>query len=126
MIEATDRAGAERVVLLSQPLAQELFPSGDAIGRRITLTLDGDEPRAFTVVGITADLVSTQLGNPRPQLFLSLAQEPATSVLLIARGRPSDPSIRGAFDNAIADGLRLLGRPDARRAGSGEPGAHVP
>ena len=48
------------------------------------------------------------MGNPRPQLFLPLAQQPATSVLLIARGAPSDPSMRGAFDNAIADGLRLV------------------
>ena len=123
-IDATDREGAERVVLLSEPLALELFPSGDAIGQRIDITLAGDEPQIHTVVGITGDLVSTQLGNPRPQLFLPLAQQPANSVLLIARGRPSDPSIRGAFDNAIADGLRLLGRQDARRAGPGEPSAH--
>ena len=57
---------------------------------------------------MTADLVSTQMGNPRPQLFLSLAQQPASTVLVIARGAPSDPSMRGAFDNAIAGGLRLL------------------
>ena len=59
------------------------------------------------MIGITADLVSTQMGNPRPQLFLSLAQEPATSVMVIARGNPADPSIRGAFDNAVASGLRM-------------------
>ena len=64
--------------------------------------------QAYTVVGMTADLVSTQMGNPRPQLFLPLAQQPASTVLLIARGAPSDPSIRGAFHNAIAGGLRLL------------------
>ena len=104
-IDANDREGAERVVLLSEPLARELFPSGDAIGQRVSFGLRGDEPQTYTVVGITADLVSTQMGNPRPQLFLPLAQQPATSVLLIARGAPSDPSVRGAFDNAIADGF---------------------
>ena len=62
----------------------------------------------YTVVGITADLVSTQMGNPRPQLFLSLAQDPVSSVLVIARGAPSDASMRGAFANAIAGGLRTL------------------
>jgi predicted permease len=123
-IDATDRDGSEPVVLLSEPLAQELFPSGNAVGQRIDVTLAGDEPQPHTVVGITGDLVSTQLGNPRPQLFLPLAQQPANAVLLIARGRPSDPSIRGAFDNAIADGLRLIGHQDARRQASGEPSAH--
>jgi predicted permease len=107
-IDANDREGSERVVLLSEPLARQLFPAGDAIGGRVTFALGGGERKVYTVVGVTADLVSTQMGNPRPQLFLPLAQEPAATVLLIARGAPSDPSMRGAFHNAIADGLRLL------------------
>jgi predicted permease len=107
MIDANDRAGAERVVVLSEPLARELFPAGDAIGRRISFASSGEEKETCTVVGITADLVSTQMGNPRPQLFLSLEQWPVPSVLLIARGAPADASMRGAFENAIADALRV-------------------
>jgi putative ABC transport system permease protein len=107
-IDANDRAGAERVVVLSAPLARELFPAGDPIGKRISFASSGEEKqKTCTVVGITADLVSTQMGNPRPQLFLSLEQEPVSSVLLIARGAPSDASMRGAFENAIADALRV-------------------
>jgi putative ABC transport system permease protein len=30
--------------------------------------------------------------------------------MVIARGAPSDPSMRGAFENAIADGLRVTGQ----------------
>jgi ABC-type antimicrobial peptide transport system permease subunit len=52
--------------------------------------------------------MSTQMGNPRPQLFLSLAQHPASTIDVIARSAPSDPSIRGAFHNAVADGLRTI------------------
>lgn len=114
-IDANDREGSERVMLLSAPLARQLFPAGDSIGGRVTFAPVGGEPKVYTVVGVTADLVSTQMGNPRPQLFLPLAQEPASTVLVIARGAPSDPSIRGAFHNAIAGGLRLLpggGDPD--------------
>ena len=109
-IDANDRERSERVVLLSEPLARQLFPAGDPIGGRVTLALGGGERKVYTVVGVTADLASTQLGNPRPQLFLPLAQHPASTVLVIARGAPSDPSIRGAFHNAIAGGLRLLPR----------------
>ena len=107
-IDANDRAGAEQVVLLSEPLARQLFPSGDALGSRVTFALTDGEPQMYTVVGVTADLMSTQMGNPRPQLFLSLAQHPAATVDVVARSAPSDPSIRGAFHNAIADGLRTI------------------
>jgi predicted permease len=105
-IDATDREGSERVVVLSEPLAQQLFPGGDAVGRRITFAVSESERQTYTVIGISADLVSTQMGNPRPQLFVSLAQRPAAAVHLIARGVPSDPSMRGAFENAITDALR--------------------
>jgi putative ABC transport system permease protein len=108
MIEASDSWAAERVVVLSEPLARQLFPAGDPIGQRIAFASAGTEPQTYRVVGVTADLVSTQLGNPRPQLFLSLAQQPATTVFLMARGAPADPSMRAAFENAIADGLRSL------------------
>src|SRR5215203_5747621 len=118
MIDANDRAGAERVAVLSEPLARELFPSGDPIGKRISFASSGEEKQSYTVVGITADLVTTQLGNPRPQLFLALEQEPVSSVLLIARGAPSDPSMHVAFENAVADALRVASTQNAA-AGSG-------
>jgi predicted permease len=108
MIDANDREGAERVVVLSEPLARQLIPSGDPIGKRVAFALPGDERQTYTVVGVSADLVSTQLGNPRPQLFVSLAQHPASSVLVIARGARSDAAMRGAFENATADALRQI------------------
>ena len=107
-IDASDRDGAERVVLLSEPLARRLFGASDPLGARVAFALSGSAQHTYTVVGITADLVSTQMGNARPQLFLSLAQDPVSSVLVIARGAPSDASMRGAFANAIAGGLRTL------------------
>ena len=110
MIDANDREGADRVVLLSEPLARQLVPSGDPIGARVVFAIAGGEPQTYTVVGVTADLASTQMGNPRPQLFLSLAQQPATALLVMARGAPADPAMRGVFQNAIADGLRAISR----------------
>jgi ABC-type antimicrobial peptide transport system permease subunit len=135
-IDADDREGSERVVVLSAPLARQLFPAGDPIGGRVTFALGGGERKVYTVVGVTADLVSTQMGNPRPQLFLPLAQQPASTVLVIARGAPSaasaeasaprDPSIRGAFHNAIAGGLRLLPVPTKSRSDEVGPGGGDP
>jgi ABC-type antimicrobial peptide transport system permease subunit len=113
-IDHEDREGAEPVLLLSEPLARQLFPSGDAVGSRVTLALPGGEPQTVTVVGVTADLMSTQMGNPSPQVFLSLAQYPAATVDVVARSAPLDASMRGAFHNAIADALRTISaRPEA-------------
>ena len=103
-IDANDRAGAERVVMLSEPLARELFPTGDPVGGRVVFTLEGSERATYTVVGVTADLVSTQMESSREQLFVPLAQHPASSVLAIARGASaSDPSVRRTFEKVIVD-----------------------
>src|SRR6185436_3565137 len=110
-IDASDRDGGERVVVLSAPLARQLYPSGDAIGQHVALAGPDGKQQTYTVVGVTADLVSTDMASPRPQLFLSLAQHPVSDLLVIARGAPSDPSMRGAFANAIAGGLRVLSKP---------------
>ena len=92
--------------MLSEPLARQLFPAGNPLGERVAFALTGSEPQTFTVVGVTGDLVSTQMGNPRPQLFVSLAQHPASTVLAIARGPASDPSMRRAFENALTQAHR--------------------
>jgi putative ABC transport system permease protein len=124
-IDSTDRAGTDRVVVLSEPLARALFPAGDPIGQRISFASPGEEKQTCTVVGISVDLVSTQMGNPRPQLFLSLEQAPVSSVFLIARGAPSDASMRGAFENAIADALRVTSTQNAAAGSGTDAGALV-
>ena len=100
-ISASDREGAERVVLLSEPLARQLYPAGNPIGQRVVFALGGGDAKPYTVVGITGDVVSTQMGNPRPQLFVSLAQHPAPRIMAIARGTPGDPSVRVAYEAAL-------------------------
>jgi predicted permease len=116
-IHVTDRPGAERVVLLSEPLARQVFPAGNAIGERVSFALGGNALQTYTVVGVTADLVSTQMGNPRPQLFVALAQHPAPTILAIARGNPGDPSVRRAFENALESSGMTLRRSGAQPSG---------
>src|SRR5829696_4946385 len=55
-IEASDRDGTERVVLLSEPLARQLFSTTDPLGARVTFAFSGSPQQTYTVVGITADL----------------------------------------------------------------------
>ena len=101
-IGPADAAAAERVVVLSEPLAARLFPGRDALGARVTLAVGDRAPEAFTIVGVTADLVGSQMGNPRLQLFVPLAQSPAPGVLVIARSAATDSAMRKAFEDALA------------------------
>jgi putative ABC transport system permease protein len=78
-----DRAGAERVVIVNQALARQLWPEGDAVGKRIYW--GGTTGRTRTVIGVTADFQDEQLdAAARPMLFVPHGQVdlPAMTVLL--------------------------------------------
>ncbi|MGH7562248.1 MAG: FtsX-like permease family protein, partial [Gemmatimonadales bacterium] len=90
---ATDRRGAERVVILNRTLADRLFPNLDPIGRRVAWT--GDVLRFIpvsgewrTVVGVVADTKDDGLdGGSRPVLFQPFAQEEVFAGGIVMRAR---------------------------------------
>lgn len=113
-ITAEDGMMAAPVAVISDPLAAQLFPGTEPIGRRVTLTLEGSAEQEFTIVGVSADFATSQLTTERPQILLPLpeltdrtspdaAQFPPT-VFLIARGAPGDePKLRSALESALRD-----------------------
>ncbi len=104
-ITAEDVAGAELVTVVTQSLADRLFPNANAIGERLTFELETEEPQAFTVVGVAADFVSDQIDHSREQLLLPLAQHPTQIVYVVARSAASGQSmaLTVAFENAVRD-----------------------
>src|SRR5262249_41012997 len=80
-----DRMGTERVVVISEPLATQLFPNAEPLGQQLRFALGGETPNVYTIIGVTADLVSSDLGSAQPQLFVPLAQHPSSNVFVIAR-----------------------------------------
>jgi predicted permease len=106
---STDRGQAERVAILTQGLADRLFPDRDPIGRQVAWT--GDVLRFLpvsgdwrTVVGVVGD---TRDGGPdvepRPVLYQPFAQEVFTGAVLIrTRSAP------GAVAPAAAGIIRAL------------------
>jgi len=84
-----DRRGAERVVIISESLAKRMFPSMDAVNRRVMWTDPvtkfigvSTEPRR--VVGVVADVDDEHLvPEPAMTIFQPLDQEPFGGRLFI-------------------------------------------
>jgi predicted permease len=119
-ITAEDRIRAAPVAVISQPLAELLFPGTEPIGEKVTITLEESREQEFTIVGVSADFATSQLTTERPQILLplpdlstgavakveALAKEEAfpSTVHLIARGAPGDePKLKAALENALRE-----------------------
>ena len=84
-----DRDGTERVAIVSQSMAQRLFPNGDALNRRLSWARVNRNPEPRRIVGIVAD-VDDQ----------NVVQEPTMTVYVPLRqmGLPSRLFVRAAGD----------------------------
>jgi putative ABC transport system permease protein len=110
-IAAEDRLMASPVAVISEPLAERLFPGSEPIGERLTVTLAENREQEFTVVGVSADFATSQLTTERPQILLPLPDGSAgataavpRTLYLIARGTPGDESkLKAALENALRE-----------------------
>ena len=100
-----DGRDAPPVAIVNDTLARRSWPGGDAVGRRFMFgPRDSDGPW-FTVIGVVADM--RRQGperEPLPQIFVSLAQNPAPrTVGLFVRASSDDPlALAGAVKAAVA------------------------
>jgi putative ABC transport system permease protein len=91
-----DRKDSEAVVIISQTVAQRMFPDREALNRHVTLTdpvlkFIGMQPAPMRIIGITADLDDEHL-VPRPTmtLYTPFGQGPLFAGRLFVHVR-SDP-----------------------------------
>jgi len=106
---AADRLGAPGAMIVNRTLARQVWPDGDALGRRVLLGGGGADSVWRTVVGIVGDVRHRGLtASPRPEMFLPYAQFPAGTgtappsmhVVLRAAGDPS--ALATALGAAVA------------------------
>ncbi|NKB87123.1 MAG: FtsX-like permease family protein [Acidobacteria bacterium] len=102
-IDAQDHAGAAPVAVISESLAARLFPAGNGIGESIVTAIDGDRDGEFTVVGVVADLATSQMQTERPQMFVPIEQQPSSRVYLVARARSDLEGMSATFSRVIAE-----------------------
>ena len=118
---SADVTGSPPVTIVSKPLADKLYPDGNALGRPMTFESSGEAgaaPLTLTVVGVTADFPTSQMSTDREQLLLPLAQHPdvqkdsvqisddrsnVPTLMLVARGAAGEPEAKltAALENVL-------------------------
>jgi putative ABC transport system permease protein len=97
-----DTATSQPVAMLNESLAKQLWPDGDAIGKRIKLgTAEVDSPW-MSVVGIAAD--SKQNGLNRSagtDIYMPYVQDPRRSMALVVRTRSDPAGLVSAVRNEV-------------------------
>jgi putative ABC transport system permease protein len=98
----SDTADSPLVVIVNQALARKYFPSGKALGKRITLDDPRHNPKWITIVGIVGDIHHRGLDiDPQPEYYLPHAQEPARGMILVVRSSQDPRSLASAIRREI-------------------------
>jgi putative ABC transport system permease protein len=85
-----DRAGSEKVMLIGEQTARELWPGADPIGRHVKI--GGDTGPWRTIVGIVGDVRHQDLATaPTMQMYLPQTQNTDQFLTLVIRAQ-GDPS----------------------------------
>jgi ABC-type antimicrobial peptide transport system permease subunit len=93
LFDERDSIDTPHVALVSQSLAKEKFPNGNAVGHSIEFgNMDGD-PRLLTVIGVVGDVRDESLeAPPRPTIYVNYRQRPqstgAFTIFFRATGSP--------------------------------------
>jgi predicted permease len=99
--QASDGVDQPWVAVVSRQFAEQHWPGGDALGRRIRR---GTNPRWLTVVGVVGDVGDVSLGQPpAPTVYISFDQNNVaiTPVSLVIRTRGEPLSFVGAVRAAV-------------------------
>lgn len=105
-LAATDRTGAVPVALVTERLAQALWPDGEPIGRRVraTATAMNDGPSEwYTVIGVAGDVVREVEGPDEGALLVSYRQSDTRWMNVVVRVRPGAPSVMPQVAEILAD-----------------------
>ncbi|MEO6445303.1 MAG: ABC transporter permease [Gemmatimonadaceae bacterium] len=81
-----DRAGTQKVVLVSESAARTFWPGQDPIGRPVSVGQGGFWNDTARVVGVVGNVRYESLEDPvKPDVYLSYYQSPRASMMLLLR-----------------------------------------
>ncbi len=106
---ASDDHAAPLVVIVSERLAAQLAPHGNAIGKRIRVRAplaanfnDQDDRPWRTIVGVVADTRKTFGRNEPPDVFIPYAQNPRAYVSIVVRTDTKETAVAEPVRRAVA------------------------
>lgn len=123
---SNDREGAPDVAIVSEDVADRMWPGQNPLGKRIKFLKIGDSDRLWTVVGVARPTRYRELSEPRATLYLPAEQFLVTAQMLVVRstspvevvGRLARERIRNIDPDVqvmrAVPFLELLDRPLAR------------
>ncbi len=95
---AHDDEAASRVVIINRTLAQQLWPNGDAVGKR--LSLQGD---VMQIVGVIDEMRYYAMADTnRPLIFYPLAQHFQQGITIVVRTGMDPMQITASVKQAVA------------------------
>jgi len=106
---STDRDSSQKVVIINQTLARQLFPGRDPIGRRVAWTGEvlkfiGISGEWRTIVGVVGDTRDGGLdAAPRGVVFTPFTQEFAYAGGLVIRASGNAQALAGAATRVVRD-----------------------
>ncbi|MEY2562839.1 MAG: hypothetical protein QOH88_1032 [Verrucomicrobiota bacterium] len=113
IFEKSDVSDAQQVCIVSQRLAERLWPGQDPIGKRLTLGTPQDEggPRWMNVVGVVTDIRHQALERDAgPELYKPTSQLAWKQTHFLVRARSGDPmSLVPAIQREVASAFPDVG-----------------
>ncbi len=106
--DASDGPGKPLVTIVSENLARQFFPSGDAIGKRIKLKQPDGMPW-LTIVGVVHDVRGTALDvKPHPAFYRPHAQDPGYWDEMTLVARYSDGAPVSSLETTLRRELKVI------------------
>jgi len=99
-----DDENGQRVMIVNQKLAHEIFPGEDPVGKRITFggTDANGQARWFEIVGVVANVRSLELREePGAELYFSALQDFWPDMSLVVRSSVEPESLAGAVRKVV-------------------------
>ncbi|HET9730883.1 MAG TPA: ABC transporter permease [Acidimicrobiia bacterium] len=87
VFDATDRAAAPHVMVISESMASMMWPGEDPIGKHLRASPWGANEGAV-VIGVVGDVRFGAIDSvPRPDVYAAMSQVPRSSLVILARSR---------------------------------------
>ena len=97
----TDDANSEPVAIITQSMADRLWPGEDALGRHLLWPAGSEDATARRVVGVVGHVASSRPSDSWPHVFLPLRQSFTPRLLIVVRTEAEISTLAEALTRAL-------------------------